>query len=518
MPLQLRGVKFRQSIALLSAKISIKILAIGSYFIKIKKTVIICLISLFLNSPLLVWFYLAKTPPPFTGWYYALIFISSVIFFYFLFTTLIKIDNSNELFIKKRSIAVLLFALVLIMTSNYVNILSPQVLMIGVPFGHFGDFFQLLHLVNIHSYSEITQIGYLPTIILFGKAVLFFFNKTAELVPINTYNISVYSLLSLGILFVTTLHAWKIDRRYFFLPLFIVFLVSYPSILQFERGNWVLASLLFLSLFLFYYDNQRLAPTFLSAFVLLKILNFFILPSILFIKKFNYLFFLISSIIIFVVSLFYMYFVSPGDADYHQLLTSVFGSSMHFPDAHIATAHSGAYATYRFLFTSGIFQSISPEIFTKFSLLILVLLSLMFLLLFIIIYKVKKVAYDVKEFCFCFLTFFCVTKFFHPNMTDMNLILLFPVIIRLTSLRMNFIENIIYACVVILVLPLHLFPLSFVHYTDAAARTFDYWFSVKSYIYSVSLFVAISFIAVRSILFLRITSPWKSLGKAGNHG
>lgn len=91
-------------------------------------------------------------------------------------------------------------------------------------------------------------------------------------------------------------------------------------------------------------------------------------------------------------------------------------------------------------------------------------------------------------------------------MTDMNLILLFPVIVRLTSFRMNFIENIIYGSIVILVLPLHLFPVSFIHYTDDAGRTFDYWFSAKSYIYSVSLFMAVSFITIRSIYLLRIKS------------
>lgn len=477
--------------------------------ISFRKYITICFLSLCLNSPLLVWWYLTKTSPSFNKGYYGVLFGSSVIFFIFLFKTLINIDHSNESFIKRRSITLLLFTLVLVAASNYVNILSPNALTIGVPFGHFGDFFQLLTLVNISDYSGVTQIGYLPTIVLLGKIVLFAFYKTAEFVPTSANNIFAYSLISLFILFTSTLYAWKIDRKYYFLPLFIVFLLSYPSILQFERGNWVLASLLFLSLFLFYYDNKKLSSTFLSVFVLLKILNFFILPAVFLIKKFNYLFFFIFSIILFVVSLFYVYVFSPGGADYNQLITSVFGSSLHFPDAHIATAHSGAYATYRFLFTSGIIQSVTPEIFSKISLSILVILFLMFTVLFFVIYRVKAINYDIKEFCFCFLTFFVATKLLHPNMTDMNLILLFPVIVRLTSLRMNFIENVMYACIVISVLPLHLFPISFVHYTDDAGRIFDYWFSTKSYIYSVSFFIFISLAVIRAILLLRTNAGAK---------
>lgn len=479
--------------------------------ISFRKYLTICFLSLCLNSPLLIWWYLTKTPPSFNKGYYGVLLLSSVIFFFFFFKELINIDHANDNFIKKRSVTLLLFTLILVIASNYVNILSPYALTVGVPFGHFGDFFQLLYLVNIANYSEVTQIGYLPTIVLLGKIVLSVFYKTAELVPPTANNIFVYSLISLFILFATALHAWKIDRKYFFLPLFIVFLFSYPSILQFERGNWVLASLLFLSLFLFYYDNQKLSPIFLSVFVLLKILNFFILPAVFFIRKFNYLYFFIFSIILFGISLFYVYVFSPGGADYNQLLASVFGSGLHFPDAHIATAHSGAYATYRFLFTSGIMQSVTSEIFSKFSLSILVILFLIFIILFFVIYRVKAINYDIKEFCFCFLTFFAAAKLLHPNMADMNLILLFPVIVRLTSLRMNFIENMMYACIVISVLPLHLFPISFVHYTDDAGRTFDYWFSTKSYIYSVSFFMFISLAVTRAILLLRTKSSCKSL-------
>ena len=157
-----------------------------------------------------------------------------------------------------------------------------------------------------------------------------------------------------------------------------------------------------------------------------------------------------------------------------------------FPDGHIATAHSGLYASlvyYDLNFVSAAFNRVD---YVNYFLMIMKIL-LVFFFIILIYYRYKSnVEMDNKEIpILSFIAIFFTMKLFHPANTDMNLILLIPVFCILLSEENVKSYLVPSALISILFFDLTFYTLLEVENIDHVQRHSMHYFTLKTFIYPI---------------------------------
>jgi len=389
-----------------------------------------------------------------------------------------RIDIPDKKKINKHPLNILVKYYIYFIAVYFVfNVLQTYKINVGIPFGHGGDFFHILDLAYGNNYSEISQIGYLPGLLSITKIMSIFFMKKDGLIDRNFYGWALYLVIFSISLYIVCRPLIKTTFANIRLPIFLVFFTSYPFLLELERGNFVIISMVFLALSIQLYDGVW-SSSFVGLFSTLKILNIAFLPSFLFSRKVK-LRFLVSAILIcgliFPLILFYL---TGSQVNYDGLFGRVISTGS-FQDAHVAVAHSGAYAALTFLQNSGIFPYADRQNFLYKSTILLLTLLLLYYFMEIYFFILKKKIFQKKDLCFSLIGVFILTKFFYQNNTDMNLILLFPIIVQLFLEKLSYVEKLIFALLLLL-----LFPFYIVIFFNIEELNSFFYYSSRTLIYT----------------------------------
>jgi hypothetical protein len=324
---------------------------------------------------------------------------------------------------------------------------------VGIPFGHAGDFFHILDLSYANSYSEISQIGYLPGLLSITKIMSIFFMKKDGLIDRNFYGWALYLAFFSLSLYAICRPAIKVNFAKIGLPIFFIFFTSYPFLLELERGNLVILSMFFLAISIQSY-NFKSSSIYIGLFSTLKALNIVFLPSFLFSRRIRVTALGASILISGLILPLILFYLSDGKLDYDGLLGRL-SSTGSFPDAHVAVAHSGAYAALTFLQGSGFFMDVDRPDFLNNSIILLLAFLVLYYCFEFYFFILKRKPHSKKDLCFSLISIFIMTKLFHQNNTDMNLILLFPMIIQLFLEKLSFNEKLIFSLLLLLLFPFY---------------------------------------------------------------
>lgn len=419
---------------------------------------------------------------------YIIFFISIIYFIKKFIQDTIFLDNYDNNILRIK----VLFKYYLFTISIYFvfNVFLTHNISVGIPFGHAGDFFHILNLSYINNYSEISQIGYLPGLLAITKSISLLFMKKEGLIDINLYSWMLYFGIFLSSLYIVCLPVIKADNLKMGLPVYFIFITSYPFILEIERGNFVILTMIFLSLSIQLYHTQW-TGIFIGIFSSLKLLNIVFLPSFLLSRKISFKITMISILLFGLVFPLVLLYLTGSKIDYSGLF-NVATTSGTFPDAHVAVAHSGAYSTLTLLQNSGMFSHIDRHNFINKSIILLIIFIIIYYTLELYYFFLKNKVFLKKDLCFSLIAIFMLTKFFHQNNTDMNLILLFPIMIQLFFEKLTYIENLIFSLLLLLLFPFYVLILFGVQDSNVV-----FYYSARTLVY------ALIFITIAILSFIR---------------
>ncbi len=402
-------------------------------------------------------------------------------FFYILLSQNLIFKSNKEIKFSRAElfiIGVLLSYVLGAFISSLMGFRDPSVL----AYGHLGDFFQLIYLANINDYTSVTNGGYLPGIVVLSKLISYLFYFTENMLEIE-WNIILYGIITFAVLIISTFPFLKNVSIFKKIIIISLLSISMPFFLNMERGNWVLLSLLFLSLILL--SSSKYRSIFLVIFASLKIMNLpfaaiFVLSKSMPIKKL-----IITSVPIFVI--FGLIIIVFGTrVDYSLLISSVSSATGFFPDGHIATAHSGLYASLVYYDLNFVSTAFNRFDYVNYFLMIMKILLIFFFII-LIYYRYKSnIEMNNKEIpILSFIAIFFTMKLFHPHNTDMNLILLIPVFCILLSEENVKSYLVPSALISILFFDLTFYSLFEVELIDHVQRHSMHYFTLKTFIYPI---------------------------------
>lgn len=362
---------------------------------------------------------------------------------------------------------------------------------IGLP-GHTGDFFQLIDLSIKNRYEDVSRIGYLPGVLVMSKLLSLAFPVEHGDVARTSMAYFLYFLIQFSVLYITVRASSQTSgsTNAFLL---ILFFVSYPFLLNLERGNWVFLSMLFFVLS--FVESATFGPVALGAFASLKAFNAAFLPPFFMNEKPKTLKFAIS--LLFFAGLLPLIIFSLCDSHiaYSDLFKNLTGAGAS-PDAHIAAAHSGAYAMLVTLQDAGMFVEIDRVAFVQKSIFLLAIaLVVVYLVMFYQRFVLKT--FDRLDTYFYLLLIFFLTKLLHHQNTDMNFVIVIPILIRLFFENIASLERVIHACSLILMTNLNLFVLYSVRL--GAQDGGDGLFSLRTLIYPVVIAFVCALLVFRTL-------------------
>jgi len=429
-------------------------------------------------------FYLNKLIPNVNDMQILAIISISWFSLYFVYKIVFRIDDSLD----ERVNAYLNFFLVTVVISTIYSFTNHAGLIIGLPFGHAGDFFQLIDLSIRNVYSEVSAIGYLPGVFTFSKALSFLFPTNNGALVINGISWTLYFSVQIFVL-VIVYNRSMIYKPYNSSLFFMALFLSYPFLLNFERGNWVFLSLLFFSLVLD--KNSKINPAFFGIFTSIKVLNGILLLPLMLMKPYEISRKLISIALFIVVIPSVILYFSNAELDYSKVFGNISGTNA-FPDAHIAIAHSGFYSMLVFFQNLNLFTTLDRIYFIElcvFILGILFLIQVIFLLMQVFVFK----KFEEVDAYLSLIYLFVIFKLFHHNNTDMNLILLIPIVLRLMCKKLAPLERVVLGFTMLLTINFNWFSLYSIQHDDQG-RIFDYWFTIRTILYpSFMLFIMLAY-------------------------
>lgn len=350
--------------------------------------------------------------------------------------------------------------------------------------GHQGDFFQMIYLAYINNFTDVTNGGYLPGMVILSKLTSYLFIFSDNMIR-NEWNIILYVFISLTILTVSTIPFLKDVTFFKKIIVFSLLLISLPFHLNMERGNWVLLSLLLLSLILL--SSSRYRNIFIATFASLKIFNLPFAALFALSKNVSIKMLLITSVLLYTAFALIIIILNI-QVDYSLLLHMVTShvESMFFPDGHIATAHSGLYATLAFYDLSNVSLSLNRAMIVSYFFLAMKSLLILFFSMLIYFRFMRNNDKDDREFIvLSFIGIFFTLKLFHPANTDMNLILIIPVFCILladVSKKSYLVPS---ALMSIIFFDLTFYSLLEVQHIDMFKRESMHYFTLKTFIYPI---------------------------------
>ena len=369
-------------------------------------------------------------------------------------------------------------------THLFANISSMYLLYVptGLTAGHAGDFFELIRLSIGNSYQSISGLGYLPGVLASSKIIsLFFYGEAAALTTV-IYNWVLYFLISFLPIILLHLIMKKGSLKITVVWLYTFALtLSHPFLLQLERGNWCYLSVIGFAL-LFLVNSTRHRSITTAYIASLKILNLPILPIFFLGDVVKVKSFLKALVIIFVGSVLVL-LVFQSQFDYGALLKSLGSKGHFFQDAHVASAHSGAYAIFRFFVNGNVFTDVVRGEFVR---MMLYALSMTLILLYSIafyIYKIRGCVFSLTELAYLAISILAAMKLFHHNNADMNLMLFMPFLFFICSNLVLRIDRIIFAVGMILLFKLDFLAFSEASYIDHVQRVISHHFTLRGLIY-----------------------------------
>ena len=443
------------------------------------------------SLPFLFWILFHNNMTEFSLSYYGVSFVLSAIFVYFFLRAIILNPQDKILELGYDDAAIkILFKYTLIALACYLVfntfILAPT--KIGLPAGHARDFFQLIDEAKQNDYGAVTQVGYLPALLSVAKMIsVFFYQIDSQLIP-NFWDWCLYFVIMFSCLYFILKPIFKFSWSKVGAPLTFVFFISYPYMLELERGNWVIFSTLLLSLAVTNSDPKKYSGI-LAFFTNFKILNLPFLPIFFLQKKFQVRPYLLGFLFFGALIPVIILTATQGLISYSSLISKA-GASGAFPDAHIAVAHSGLYALLVLFQDSGLLQSISAPWVAKSSMHILCVLLVLYYFLEFYLRFIKKQNFSKVDLCFGFIAIFALTKLFHYNNADYNYVLLFPFILPLFFEKLNLIERTIFACVLLFLFPFYIFNL-FSIANDEVGQIYNHYFTARTFVFSSNLCVLV---------------------------
>lgn len=381
-----------------------------------------------------------------------------------------------------------------------VQLFSVNPARIGLPYGHIGDFFQLIILSFENNFNEVSSIGYLPGVLSLSKLISLLFTSApsgsiTDLQPYVLYFVIFEVCLILTIILLVE------ETKSDIIALLVILHLTYPILLDLERGNWVNFSMLLFACSLSHKVKHINVPA-LSLSAVFKVLNIPFAMILIFsegFKKTTFAIFLFIFGVLVPTALSIYYNMS---FSYGKLFYSITSNQV-FSDNHIAAAHSGFYALLVMLQNAGYFNSVDrySYLFILKLCLIISLLLLYFLFYCEFFYFQKKA--DQYTLNYYLLAIFMALKLFHQNNTDMNYLLLFPILFPLCYREENIINRLIIALGLILTfnfVPFKLFSFSFTDY----GGTWLYSFSVSSILYPSIMLLILGLFYYKRILNIRL--------------
>lgn len=364
-----------------------------------------------------------------------------------------------------------------ILTSYYfvapLNFLAP-----GMPFGHFWDFYSLAIYAHQGTVDDVTGTGYLPLTILLGKIFSFMlrFSEPGGNIKIDFLFYSVYLavfLTATGTLYaVCRRHIKDMSTR---LVLLLIFVFSYPFIIEFERGNMVIISFIILALMLSVDRHSNMFLVLAAMFASLKILNLVIFAPIFLYCGWGRSF-KAGGLFVAITVLSYLVLAYPMALDLNYArMPNTLRAMGPFPDFHQFAAHSDLYALYR-----GFALSFNSHTYDAFYQTFFKLAGVITGAFFLINYR--KLDFDT----FLFIIFIVVSMFLLFT-TDMNLILLIPLLVLLLGRALAEKDNAWCLMIFILALPvLSLNTSPMVRLFDPPTKTYAY-FSLRHILIPIQL-------------------------------
>ncbi len=412
-------------------------------------------ISISIGLPLLLWGSLTSHGTVFSRGSNIFFFIAISLFIYKFIKDIIYSDISDCNLINILIFNVLIKYYLFSLGVYFIfNVFLTHMINVGIPFGHAGDFFHILDLAYANSYTEISQIGYLPGLLSIIKCISIIFMTKDGAIDRNFYGWALYLAILTISLYIACRPAIRANSAKIGLPIFLIFFTSYPFLLELERGNLVIFSMVFLALSIQLFSSAW-SGVFLGIFATLKVLNVVFLPSFLFSRKVSLITLGVVILISGAIFPIILFNFSGSQVDYGGLFGRL-ASIGSFQDAHVAVAHSGAYATLTFFQNSGFFTHVDRQNFLRISMVLLLVLLFLYYFLEIYLFTVKKKFYSKKDLCFSLISIFIITKLFHQNNTDMNLVLLFPMMIQLFIEKLNSTEKLIFSLLLLLLFPFYI--------------------------------------------------------------
>jgi len=387
------------------------------------------------------------------------------------------------------------------LTHVFTNISSMYLLYVptGLTVGHAGDFFELIRLSIDNSYQSISGLGYLPGVLASSKIISLLFYGESGALPTVIYNWILYFLISflpvILMFFIMKRSGLKSPVTWLYT---LALVLSHPFLLQLERGNWCYLSVIgFSLLFLANSTGQR---SFVTAYVAsLKILNLPVLPvfflgDVISIKSFLKSLVFISTGSVLVLLFFQSQF------DYGSLLKSLGSAGHFFQDAHVASAHSGAYALFRFFVNGNVFTEVDRGAFVQTMLYVLFITLLLLYAIAFYIYKIRRCAFSLKELAYLAIAILAAMKLLHHNNADMNLMLFMPFLFFICNKLVLRIDKMIFAAGMVLLFKLDFLAFSEASYIDHVQRVVSHHFTLRGLIYPSIYVLLIALPVIRMFL------------------
>ena len=388
------------------------------------------------------------------------------------------IDESIEGRINKYVLFPLSFNITLLILAYYASYetgVKAPFFKIGFYFDNFRDFYFNSYIITIHEKQGIHDIianGYYPFSLLLAKFFGGLLDWGQKDLVHNTKSFFIYILyFLLCISPIIFLIKDKIienieykNRTIYAYIVILFFITSYPFLFAFERGNYALVSLFFITFALIHFEkDETKSVIYLCLFLSLKLVNIAFLPFLFLHYKRKHIVMCLSMFIVLqMLSLFFLMqsidigFITDSFKD--MLKAASFGSSFALSDtdkaictSSIDTMRAIFYLTYNNITT----DTVSENNFLK---LFLISLGLLVLVLYYI-RSYKRVNYIEHG-----ILLIIVPILFHSNSVDYTMVLLFPFTILYLVKKWQQIDVYIAKFLITTYLIMNMFPFHFIHH------------------------------------------------------